>query len=309
MELSQFQSCIKNNDLSPIYVLTGEEFEVMKIYINAISKPVLSCDTVDVVISQCGNKSLLEDSSKVFTVFEDLDFLKAENAWDKIKNILGKNTLILIYNTIDKRSKFYKHFKDNTIEFNKLPLNILTRYLKQQINLSDKYINDLINTVDGSYTKALLEIDKINNFTDKDNKDTAYLKLKSEGLIKENYNNLAINFMDALLSRNINKACLYGKLLKNSKESEIYVLAIVYNGFRQVLSVQGVKEKTDLTTKTGLNAWQVKQASQYLNYYSLPELKEKLLFIRKLETGVKIGKFSSECIIDLLICEILKDGE
>ena len=306
MELNQLQSDIKSNNLKSIYVFTGDENEIMNIYLNAISNSIVRCDTVAVALSQCGNKSLIDFSSKVFTVFEDEEFLKAENGWNNVKEIVGKNTLILIYSNIDKRSKFYKRFKDDIIEFNSLPPNILVKYIKQKINLSDMYINDLIKITDGSYTKALLEIDKINNFTNEDNKDSAFVKLKKDGIIKESYGNLCINFMDALLKRDSKKACLYGKLLKDSKESEIYVLAVIYNGFRQVLCVQGLADRTDMTTKTGLTAWQVKQACQYLNYYSLPELKENLLYIRKLEVGLKVGKFSAENIIDLLICEILK---
>lgn len=305
MELSELQQDIKNNTLKPIYVFTGVEHEIMKIYINQIRKPVLSTFTVEETIRLCNSSSLLGNMSKVYKVYYDGEFFVNDVVWDKVENMLGNNTLILIIDSIDKRSKFYKHFKDIIIEFNKLPQNIVIKYLRKAVNLSDIYLNELFDMCDGCYSLALQEIDKINNYTSDDNKDQAFAKLKADGVIcKHGEYDYTIDVMNYLLDRDCRKAYVYGSKIPQDKI--IYLLAVVYNGFRQVLSVQGLgANKENASERTGLTPWQVKNASQHLNYYTIEELQENLLFIRKLELGIKTGKYDPKHIVDLLILGIL----
>lgn len=305
MELSELQQDIKNNILKPIYVFTGLEYEIMKIYINQIKKPVLSASTVEEVIRLCNTSSLFGTTSKVYIVYYDGDFITNDNVWTKIENMLGDNNLILFVDSVDKRSKFYKHYKDVMVEFNKLPTNVLTKYLKKVINLSDIYLDELIDFCDGCYSVALKEVDKINNYTSEDNKDQAYVKLKEEGILcKYGDIDYTIDFANSLLDRNSIKAINLG--FKIPVDKIIYLLAVVYNGFRQVLSVQGLgANKENSSERTGLTPWQVKNAMQHLNYYTIEELQENLLFIRKLEVGVKTGKYNPKYIVDLLILKIL----
>lgn len=301
MELSELQQDILSNNFNPIYVFIGEEYEIMKIYISQIKKPVVPLFSVEEVVRLCNTSSLFGNSSKVYEVYDDEDFIKDEKAWQNISTILGNSTLILRLSDIDKRSKFYKHFSSNIVEFNKLPHNILIKYVKKVINLSDKYVEELIEMCDGSYSTILLEANKINNYTYDDNKDLAFEKLKADGILaNKTYNNLPLYFVDYLLNKNSAMACFLSEELKN--ESEVYILAVAYNGFRQVLSVQGLGEnKENAAERTGLTPWQVKNAMQNINRYTLEELQEILLYIRKLEMGLKTGKLDQRYIIDLLI--------
>ena len=305
MELSELQQDIKNNTLKPIYVFTGVEHEIMKIYINQIKKPVLSTFSVAEAMRLCNSSSLLGNMSKVYKVYYDAEFFVNDLAWDKVESILGHNTLILIIDDIDKRSKFYKRFKNSIITFDKLPQNVIMKYLRNAINLSDTYLNELLDICDGCYSVALQEIDKINSYTSEDNKDQAFEKLKADGIItKYGEHDYTLDVTNYLLSRNCKNACAYGAKLTSDKI--IYLLAVVYNGFRQVLSVQGLgANKENASERTGLTPWQVKNAMKYLDYYTMEELQDNLLFIRKLEMGVKTGKYDPKNIVDLLILGIL----
>lgn len=305
MELSELQQDIKNNTLKPIYVFTGEEYAIMKIYISQIKKPVLSTFSVKEAIRLCDSSSLLGNTSKVYKVYYDDEFFVNDVAWNKVETLLKTNTLILIIDNIDKRSKFYKHFKSVIVEFNKLPRNIVMKYLQKAINLSDTYLNELFDICDGSYSSALQEIDKINNYTSDDNKDQAFVKLRADGIINKHGDyDFTLDLMNYLLDRDCKRACAYGSRIPSDKV--IYLLAVVYNGFRQVLSVQGLgSNKENSSERTGLTPWQVKNALQHLNYYTIEELQENLLFIRKLELGVKTGKYNPKYIVDLLILGIL----
>lgn len=305
MELNELQQDIKNNTLKPIYVFTGVEHEIMKIYINQIRKPVLSTFSVAEAVRLCNSSSLLGNTSKVYKVYYDAEFFVNDLAWDTVEKILGHNTLILIINDIDKRSKFYKRFKDCIVEFNKLPQNVVIKYLRKAINLSDIYLNELFDMCDGCYSVALQEIDKINNYTSDDNKDQAFVKLKTDGIIvKYGDYDYTLDVMNYLLDKDCKNACAYGAKLSSDKI--IYLLAVVYNGFRQVLSVQGLgMNRENASERTGLTSWQVKNTISHLNRYTMEELQDNLLFIRKLEMGVKTGKYDPKNIVDLLILGIL----
>ena len=171
--------------------------------------------------------------------------------------------------------------------------------------MSDTYLNELLDICDGCYSVALQEIDKINSYTSEDNKDQAFEKLKVDGIItKYGEYDYTLDVTNYLLSRNCKNACAYGAKLTSDKV--IYLLAVVYNGFRQVLSVQGLgTNKENASERTGLTPWQVKNAMKYLDYYTMEELQDNLLFIRKLEMGVKTGKYDPKNIVDLLILGIL----
>ena len=305
MELSELQQDIKNNTLKPIYVFTGIEYEIMKIYINQIKKPVLSTFSVAEAVRLCKSSSLLGNTSKIYKVYYDAEFFVNDLAWDKVEDLLGNNTLILIITEIDKRSKFYKRFKDHIVEFDKLPQNVVMKYLQKAINLSNIYLSELFDICDGCYSVALKEIDKINSYTSEDNKDQAFVKLKTDGIItKYGEYDYTLDVMNYLLSRDCKNACAYGAKIPQDKV--IYLLAVVYNGFRQVLSVQGLgANKENASERTGLTPWQVKNAIPHLNYYTIEELQDNLLFIRKLEMGVKTGRYNPKNIVDLLILGIL----
>lgn len=305
MKLNELQKDIKNNTLKPIYVFTGVEYEIMKIYISQIRKPVLSTFTVEEALQLCKSSSLLGNTSKVYKVYYDNDFFVNDTAWSKVKNVIGNNTLIFIMDTIDKRSKFYKYFNDVIVEFNKQPRNIVIKYLRKAVNLSDTYLNELLDICEENYSLTLQEIYKLNSYTSDENKDQAYMKLKSDGVIKNNGEyDYTITVMNCLLDRDCRKAYVYGAKIPQDKV--IYLLAVVYNGFRQVLSLQGLgSNKDNATERTGLTSWQVQNASHHLNYYTIDELQENLLFIRKLELGIKTGKYDSKFAVDLLILGIL----
>lgn len=305
MNLSELQQDIKNNTLRPIYVFTGVEYEIMKIYINQIKKPVLSTFTVAETVRLCKNSSLLGNTSKVYKVYYDNDFYVNDTAWSKVEDLLKDNTLIFIMDTIDKRGKFYKHFKNVIVEFNTLPQNVIMKYLRKAVNLSDIYLNELLDICGGNYSLALQEIHKLNSYTLDNNKDLAFVKLRADGIIKNNVEyDYTITVMNCLLDRDCRQACVYGS--KISQDKVIYLLAVVYNGFRQVLSLQGLgANKDNATERTGLTSWQVQNALHHLNYYTIDELKENLLFIRKLELGIKTGVYDSVYIVDLLILGIL----
>lgn len=305
MTLSELQQDIKSDNLKQLYVFTGEEYAIYDIYIKQIKRPVVTIDSIEHMIKLLHASSLLNNKSKVFKLLFPEDINKLDDKWDKIFDIMEDNTLIIIFYEIDKRNKFYKRFSDVVIDFNKLPRNITIKNLKSKINLCDDYLNDLLDLCDDSYSIALNEICKINSFAGDGDVDAAYKKLRMERIINNHVsNNSELKFLECLLNRDLNNCCRIS--LECEDKQVLYILALAYSGFRQLLLVKGLgSDKSNSVEKTGLNQWQVKNALKYIDNYEFYELINILEFIKKLETGLKIGKYDKSVILDLLILGII----
>ena len=164
MNVTEVQSQIKTKNLDNFYIFTGEEWEVQKIYINQISKvsnkQVKRIDSITDVFSTLRNKSFISQSY-IYVARDDKEFMQNE----KLYNLnLGDNIFILLITNVDKRTKFYKTFKDKICEFGHLKPEILKKYIQKEIDLSDKNCDKLMEVCDFDYGKILLEINKIKNY-------------------------------------------------------------------------------------------------------------------------------------------------
>lgn len=106
-----------------VYVLVGNDTELIDstaYSIVALTRTRSeSVSDVSAIVSRLYQKSLY-DEPVTFVVRYDLAFLKAsESDWKKIVENKSDNILIFIYQTLDKRGKFYKFFKEYIIECNK----------------------------------------------------------------------------------------------------------------------------------------------------------------------------------------------
>lgn len=303
MNLADLQTDIRENNLKDVYVFLGSEIEVMHIYLDAIKLPTLRVETVREAVRLANTSSLMDNGSKVYVVFNDEEYLKQEKVWSNLN--LGKNKLILMYSELDKRSKFYKQHKDLVIEFAKLSKEILRKYIKQKIELSDTAIDELIDITYSDYSRILLEIDKMNHYCpDVKNKTGAFETLVCDGTIYVEEKDVEFKYIEAILTRNVKDALYYGNLCLKYKLSDLYILAILYNNFRHILMVQGLgKNLTGATERTGLTYWQIEQAKKRLDYYDIDEIKNILTVIQDLESGIKRGYYSNN-VLDLLICII-----
>lgn len=104
-----------------IYIFCGNDYEKIKTKYNLlITAQNLRISAFDSVKDMCTHlyQTALISQNIAYCVRYDLDFINAEDAWANIAEAAKDKTIILIYNELDKRSKFYKFFKDNIADFN-----------------------------------------------------------------------------------------------------------------------------------------------------------------------------------------------
>lgn len=170
MDVSTLKAKIKSKQIPNYLIFTGPEWKVQQIYVEQIAKAasaeIVRIDSIKNVFSNLRSKAFLS-VSKLFLVRDDTELLQADsNVTQSILDALQSNLLIHVLTTVDKRKKYYKDNKERIVEFEPLPDTILKKYIKKEINLSDKNCGILIEICEHDYGRILLEIDKIKRYVD-----------------------------------------------------------------------------------------------------------------------------------------------
>lgn len=311
MEVSQVKSDIKQNTLKPIYIFTGSELEVMNIYLKQMSiqyRQLTRMDTFRQVHNDCKVAKIM-GSPKLYVVRDDNEVLTNEKIQKLLTNIdwLKVNILVLVFTTIDKRSKFYKAYKDTIVEFKPLESPILKKYIQKQIPLSDKNCDKLIEVCEGNYGRILLEIDKIKRYQEVYKKDIfpndAFNLLLNDGTIYQPPKDAIFDFVDAVLDRNSKCFDLYRQCLEVG-EASMVMLSVLYNNAKQTLQVQSCQSK-DISKSTGLTGWQIQNARKYVGRWKTWELVNILKIVRSMETGIETGKVEESMAVPYVLVSIL----
>ena len=302
MTIIELKEQIIKNELSNFYVFVGEEIGIINIYLNQMSNklnlPITRADSVLSIYSRCMGGSLFGDSVCFYVIRNDFDFMKQEKSYATIKEDIGNNVIVLLYDKVDSRLKFGKFFKDDTVAFEKLTPNILKSYIKKEIQLSDKNIDSLIQLCNGSYDLCMLEIDKIKQYhasayIDRMQVppiDKAYLDLVSMGVIYQPEESDVFKFTEAVCSHNSLEAFEIEKVLRENGSSSINLLGTLYNSLKSVLLIQCCASGEKITEVTGLDNRQIYYNKKYVGKYKTEDLVYAVRLIYNVVSGIKSGR-------------------
>ena len=220
--------------------------------------------------------------------------------------MLNKNMLILMLSSVDRRMKFYKTYCESFVEFSLLEHAVLKRYVKREINLSDKNIDLLMELCEYNYGRCLLEIDKIKQYYEKVGieVDKAFEILVNDGTIYEPPYDAVFDFVDETLKCHVNKAFNLLEQCYAVNEATLVILTNLYNATKHVLQVQSCRS-SDIESTTGLTSWQIKKAKEKVNYRSVEELVSMLKLIRTVEKGIKTGQIEEKYAVQYILANVL----
>ena len=325
MKLHELQKQIVDKQFDKVYVFTGEEVGIMDVYLDKIYSiigyDVVRVDSVKIAYAKM-IQNRISKAPRCFVVRDDKEFLKQDKIWQSVFSLAANSPdyLILIYSSMDKRSKFYKQNTHMLTEFEKLSAEILSKYIKKELpGISEKDACRLSEICECSYNRIMLECDKIRQYISavakagSSNGSTSILghgtvleKFIEQGVIFQSIGDITFKFTDAILTRDHLNTSRYLQEARQKGEPEIMVLSILYNGFKQILMVQGLgKNQSDPVKRTGLTPWQVKMAKEKQGHYSISELIRILKIIRFVEMGIKTGQIDAEVSLEYLIVNIM----
>ena len=274
MELQKLKSDIENNQINNLYIFDGEEHFLKMHYINklknALNLPVVFIENA----TDIKPNNLFNTKSLYVLNTSNIKELKIYN-----------NFLVIICESIDKRTSFYKENKENIIEFNKLNENQLIQYIKKQnINLSHENYLDLLKKCNYDLGLIDLELHKFTNyninFTDD---DYNYIKNTTYDIINDDITfelvNSILNKKDILVN--------YNKCVEIN-QSVIGMLSALYINLKQLLQIQ--TSGKDIQQSSGLSTFVINKLLPYKNTFSNSQLLNMLELIFDIDIKIKIGK-------------------
>lgn len=318
MELKE--QIVKHKEFNHFYIFTGDETIVLKNYVNKLTNlfkaktggDIKYIDSLGAIYTSFSKTNLLKTKPCCYIIYDDKEYInQSESIWKSIISgkIIKDNLIILIYNNIDKRGKFYKYHTKYITLFDKLSNELLSKYVVKQLpELSISNANTLVKICENSYSRILLECDKLNHlylaYNGKDmNKCFEYALQNSFIWIPPE--DAIFSFVSACLNRNIDDCYYYLNECKLIGESELNILSNLYTNFRALFQVQSIGYNKDICNITGLQMYQVKLVSDKVNKYSNDELLRALRLIHYCESSIKNGIMESTMVLDFMLVNLL----
>lgn len=310
MDVNTIRTQIKQKNVDDFYIFTGPEWQGQKIYMNQLSKvtgnTIYRIDSITEVYGKLRNKSF-SSNNYIYIARDDKEFMQNEKLQDQLKSIIGNNMYILLLTSVDKRTKFYKKYRDNIVEFEYFKEPALMKYIQKEIQLSENNCKKLIEVCESDYGRILLEIDKIKRYVNHLGPapmfDGVFEKLLQDGIIYRPPKDAIFDFVNAIMDRSTK--CW--DLLKQSYavgEANMVLISVLYSNIKAVLQVQSCKSK-DVSKSTGLTGWQIMNAKKHLNQYSNGELVTGMKLLQEIESGIKTGKIEDEFSVQYFLCKFL----
>lgn len=308
MDLSTLKAHIKTQTFDPFYIFTGPEVGVMDIYIEQMAKVrnanIVMLDGIEDLAKKLHRGSIVKNAC-IYILRDSKEFIQDSDLARKItqKNALSGAVLLLIYTSIDKRSKVYKTFQDTIVDFQPMRADILTKYIQKEIDLSNESYAKLIEVCESDYSRILLEVDKIKRYAKSADcsPEVAFRTLMREGVIFQPPKDAVFDFVDAVLMR---KTALAFELLKSSYdygEATMVLLSNLYNSTKQLLQVQSFSGDGKITEATGLTPFQVKLASGRKGRNSTGDLIYLMRLVRDTEKGIKTGAIEEQMAMPYIL--------
>lgn len=156
---------------------------------------------------------------------------------------------------MDKRSKFYKQNQEMLCEFQKLSSSILANYVARLIpGMRTAGCVEFAEICECDYSRIKLESDKVRHYMAATGcgAEQAVKYLVDSGVIYKPIGDITFQFTDSILTRNVRQAFDYLLKAKAVAEPSVLTLSVLYNGFKQILMVQGLgRDQSEPVKRTG----------------------------------------------------------
>ena len=311
MNIVDLKNDIMSKKLKHIYIMYGEEHTILNIYVQQIRglfSSTYDVETFSLVKNRLIGNSLFQTQKELYVVRNDKQFME-ETDPHQLESKLAKKGIyvILTFNTLDQRTKFFKTFTDHIVEFVKINSDILKKYIKKEIDVTDSCCDYLINICKSDYGRILLETNKVKNYSrskhisDYESFKQCYLN----GLFYEEPEDEVYGLLDSILSKDLNH--IYDNINESKRRNDnvIMILSMLHNSLKAILQVKSFNSSNGVSDATGLTPFQVKNAFKYVDHYSIQELVRFIKYVRYCDKSIKNGTMAQDMVIDYLIINVL----
>ena len=261
---------------------------------------------IDNVLDECSYFSLLNEEKIVIVNNFKID-ANSKPLEKYLKNPNPATKLILITNSIDKRSTIYKLIKEKgtIIEINELKPSELTSKInsyakKEGVMIDYLAVNKLIDYNLNNYDLILSEIDKLKLIKNKITKEDI-IDYGSKIIGEENF-----ALCDAITTKNKEETSKLLNDFTQNKEEVTPFIALLASSYRIILAVKSLSHKSNETIAKDLNIhpYRVKLARDKASLYTLTELYNIIISLTDLDYKIKSMNVDNYMLLKIFLINI-----
>ncbi len=226
----------------------------------------------------------------------------------KLENLDGDIKVIILEDSVDKRTSEYKWLSKNAecVEFKYLDQDKMASYIS---NILSKY-NIKISREDALYMVNICGVDKVNNINEL-NKLVTFLgqnsQVTKEVIDKICSKTLSAKIFDVLsliVNKNKKQAITMLDELLNQKEPIVKIYIMLYKQIKQIYMIKILKDKkvADIPTVLGIHPFVVKNLSKSSDNYKREELLKIIYMFDEYDEKTKLGEMDFEIGLKKIIC-------
>ena len=304
MDIVKLKSQIKSGKLDNLYVFVGEEIGLMNLYIGKMCSEAHRVESVAGVWKRLTSRGL-GGGKNFYVVRDDKEFLQAEKVWSTAEKMIRYGTLVLLYTSLDKRSRFYKEFESRIVTFDKMTRPQLIKFVISQFpfEVTEEQADYLCEACNDDYTQIGNEIDKLCRIRAMVTHQS-FQKTVDEIVRAPKYAD-TFSMANNVMQYNGKKAVEQMQFLIENGESGIGMITVLYNNFRNAVQVLSSTESAkEISEKYGIH---IAAVSNILNNfdYSLDGAIRAMRILQDAESGIKSGKYAEDKAPMIALCRIL----
>lgn len=307
--MKQLKNELDNKIYRKLYIFTGEEREVMRRYIRRIDERAVRVSAFSDIAHRLTSKNLFS-KSETYVIENDQDVTEMKR--DDLLSLIGNNTLILIYDKVDERKKFFKENKQFIDTFDKFDEEQLIDFVLDQIDVDEDTAVMIAMRCNCDVARIENECHKLKHLAeDLPPWEGASVQITPQivrEMIEPPLEDRIFDMIDRVACRDTMKALkLYHDLIE-LKESPIKIVSVMYTKFKQIFLVQSNDHlsNNDIAKKTGLNYYAVERTRDVINEFDLERVIEILRMIQQTEVEMKTGQVDIDLGMNNLILNILR---
>ena len=293
--LLELQGQIREGNLLPFYIFTGDEIELQNIYLKQMGN-VVRIDRVSDIYNKITSK-LISGKFAVYVVRDDMDFIKSEKTWSTISSKIRNAVLVVQVTTPSKCKKFIKELNDCVVEFNHMTTKQLLNVVNMNCSISNKqYFIEACNN----------DLNTINNYLDifKRSGITELNKSVVDEYIPTKEDVTVFQLADAVMKKDEQIVFRLLDQLLEDKNNVMGIIYAIYSQLHKCVLVEGYRDEKDISKVTGINSWICNNILRY-NRIEPARLLTALRLVQKYDQGIKTGKYDGVMACYSLIVEIL----